>query len=189
MSVPNDQDPLWDGRTSRRLTWKMPIPLARTKTIGRPRDKAAWEQVCTTTCFKTGQLLGEVGTHDNPWFTYEEAAHNQRSRTDLELHVGRDIPTEENSKLSQASGAAVDRLRKAVEESKLPQLPRGVLHTGWDAWSRPWALMDCPAEKVPGVTSTNDHHRVTIAVLVWFPHEPLYFPDAGYLHWALQNRI
>ncbi len=82
--------------------------------------------------------------------------------------MGADIPTEEKDHLSQAFGPTLKKLQKAVEANRLPKLPHGVLPRGWDAWGRPWALMDCPAEKVPQVVDTQGCERVTVAVLVKF---------------------
>ncbi len=60
-----------------------------------------------------------------------------------------------------------------VEESRLPLLLQRMLPGGWDALGRPWALMDCPAEQVPQLSSAHDQPRVTAAVLVSF------FPGAS----------
>ncbi len=67
------------------------------------------------------------------------------------------------------------KLRKQVIEARLPELPKSVLPGGWDAFGRPWALMDCPTEKMPQVPSVHENSRLTVAVLVCFPPEPFYF--------------
>ncbi len=73
-----------------------------------------------------------------------------------------------------------------MEESKLLLLPQGILPGGWDALGRPWALMDCPAEQVPQIPSAHGQPRVTVAVLVSFPPEPLYFPDKEHMDCAIR---
>ncbi len=184
--VPNDADPLRDGPIDRRLTWKKPSQLVLTQPTARPRDQPAWGHLCMATDLETGQLHGEVGTPENPWFTYEEAAHNRRSGRDLTLYVGEDIVQQESDELVNRSGPKLKRLRLVVEESKLPLLPQGVLPGGWDALGRPWALMDCPAEQVPQISSAHGHSRVTVAILVSFPPEPLYFPDMAHIDCAVR---
>ena len=59
---------------------------------------------------------------------------------------------------------------------------------GWDGWGRPWALIDCPASKVPQVTSNQGSDRVTVAALVNFPPEPFYVPNVTALDYALRYR-
>ena len=93
---------------------------------------------------------------------------------------------QEGDELIKRSGPKLKQLRLAVEESKLPLLPQGVLPGGWDALGRPWALMDCPADQVPEVPSAHGHSRVTVAVLVSFPPEPLYFPDVAHMDCAIR---
>ncbi len=66
-------------------------------------------------------------------------------------------------------------------ESPLPTLPTGVLLGGWDALGRPWALIDCPAEKVPQIPSAHRTSRVTVATLVSFPPEPFFFVNVAHL--------
>ncbi len=85
----------------------------------------------------------------------------------------------------QRSGPKLKKLRLAVEESKLPLLPQGVLPGGWDALGLPWALMDCPTAQVPQIPSVHDYFRVTVAVLVSFPPEPLYFADLAHMDHAI----
>ena len=46
--------------------------------------------------------------------------------------------------------------------------------------------MDCPAEQVPQITSAHGHSRVTVAVLVSFPPEPLYFPNVDLMDCAVR---
>ncbi len=38
-----------------------------------PRNQTEWDQLCTATDMKTGQLRGSIGTSNDPLFTYEEA--------------------------------------------------------------------------------------------------------------------
>ena len=136
---------------------------------------------------QTGQLQGEVGTPGNPRFTYEEAARNQRSGRGLTLYAGKDIVQQEGDELVSRSGPKLKQLRLHVEESKLPLLPQGILPRGWDApLGCPWALMDCPADQVPQIPSAHGQPRVTVAVLISFPPEPLYFPDMAHMDCAVQ---
>ncbi len=146
----------------------------------------AWDNLCVATEFETGQLQGEVLTPENRRFTYEEAVHNRRSGRDLTLYVGEDIVQQESDELVKRSGLKLKQLRLAVEESKLPLLPQGVLPGGWDALGRPWVLMDCPADQVPQIPSAHVPSRVTVAVLVSFPPEPLYFPDVAHMDRAIR---
>ncbi len=57
---------------------------------------------------------------------------------------------------------------------------------GWDAFGRPWALLDCPAEKVPQLPSAHGTSRVIIAALVSFPPEPFYFVSPVHLDGAVR---
>ncbi len=155
--VLNDTDPLRDGPIDKRLTWKEPSQLLLTQPTARPRDHSGWDDLCVATDFETGQLRGEIGTPENPRFTYEEAVHNRRSGRDLTLYAGEDIVQQEGGELVNRSGPKLKQLRLSVEESKLPLLPQGVLPGGWDALGRPWALMDCPAEQIPQIPSTHGH--------------------------------
>ncbi len=157
-----------------------------TQPTARPRDQSAWDDLCVATDFEMGQLRGEVGTPENPQFTYEEATHNWRSGRDLTLYVREDIVQQESDELVNRSGPKLKRLRQAVEESKLPLLPQGVLPGGWDTLERPWALMYCPTEQVPQIPSAHGHSRVKVAVLVSFPPEPLYFPEMAHMDCAVR---
>ncbi len=181
-----ETDPLRDVPIDRRLTWKEPSLLVLTQPTVQPRDRAAWKDLCVATDFETGQLQGEVGTPENPGFTYEEAVHNRRSGRTMTLYVGEDIVQQEGDELIHRSGPKLKQLRLDVEESKLPLLPQGMLPGGWDALGRPWALMDCPAEQVPQIPSAHGQPRVTVAVLVSFPPEPLYFPDKEHMDCAIR---
>ncbi len=89
------------------------------------------------TDFETGQLQGEVGTPENPRFTYEEAVHNRRRGRGMTLYMEEDIVQQEGDALVKRSGPKLKQLRLAVEEYKLPLLPQGVLPGGWDALGRP----------------------------------------------------
>ncbi len=186
MTIPNDADPLRDGPINRRLTWKEPSQLVLTQPTNLPRDQATWDSLCVATDFRTGQLRGEVGTAENPRFTYEKAIHNLRSGRNMTLYTGEDIIQLESEELINRSGPKLKRLRLAVEESKLPLLLQGVLPGGWDALGLPWALMDCPAAQVLQTPSAHNHSRVTVAVLVSFPPEPLYFPSLAHMDRAIQ---
>ncbi len=73
------------------------------------------------------------------------------------------------------------KLRKQAIEAQLPELLKGVLPGGWDAFGRPWALIDCPAEKVPRIPSAHEKSRVTVAALVSFPPEPFYLVNLVHL--------
>ncbi len=46
--------------------------------------------------------------------------------------------------------------------------------------------MDCPAAQVPQIPSAHGHTRVTVAILVSFPPEPLYFPNLAHMDRAIQ---
>ena len=157
-----------------------------TQPTAQPGDRAAWNSLCVATDFETGQLQGEVGTPEDPGFTYEEAIHNHRSGQAMTLHVGEDIVRQIGEELIHLSGPKLKQLTMDVEESRLPLLLQGMLPGGWDALGRPWALMDCPAEQVPQVSSVHDQPRVTVAVLVSFPPDPLYFPNRKHLECALR---
>ncbi len=88
------------------------------------------------TDFETGQLVGRVGTPEDPLFTYEQAIHYKRGRDDVQLVVGADIPTEERHHLSGATISELSTRQTTVEGHKLPKLPRGVVPRGWDGWGR-----------------------------------------------------
>ncbi len=102
--------------------------------------------------------------------------------------MGAAIPTEERDHLSGATITELSKRQTDVEAHQLPKLPRGVVPKGWDGWGRPWALIDCPADKVPQVASNSGCERVTVAVLVVFPPEPFNFPNATSLDYAMRYR-
>ncbi len=154
--MPNKTDPFRDGPINKRLTWKEPSPLVLTQPTAQPRGRAAWDSLCVATDFETGQLQGEVGTPENPRFTYEEAVHNHRSGRAMTLYMGEDIVQQEGDELIRRSIPKLKQLLMDVEESKLPLLPQGMLPRGWDALGRPWALMNCHAEQVPQIPSAHD---------------------------------
>ncbi len=77
---------------------------------------------------------------------------------------------------------------KAVEESQLLLLPSVILPRGWDAWSHWWAVIDCPADKVPGIASAHGYYRVTVVVLICFPPELFFYPDVDHLDHTLQYK-
>ena len=98
------------------------------------------------------------------------------------------IPTEERDHLSAATITELHKRQTDVKAHRLPKLPRGVIPKGWDRWGCPWAIIDCPADKVPHVASNQGCERVTVAVLVEFPPEPFYFPNATLLDYAMRYR-
>ncbi len=104
----------------------------------------------------------------------------------MTLHVGEDIVQQASEELIRRSGPKLKQLMMGVEESKLPLLPQGMLPGGWDALGRPWALMDCHAGQVPRIPSAHDQPRVTVAMLVNFHLEPLYFPSREHMDCALR---
>ncbi len=169
VTVPNEQDPLRTGPTEQRLAWEEPDPLVRSEPTKCARDAATWAEVCPAIDYESGQLLGRVGTPEELLFTYEQAVHHRKGRDNLLLVVGADIPTEERYRLSEATITELTKRQTDVEAHRLPRLPRGVVPQGWDGWGRPWALLDCPVNKVPQVTSRHGCERVTVAVLVNFP--------------------
>ena len=132
VTVPNDQDPLRAGPTEQRLAWEEPDPLLRSEPTARPRDAAAWAGVCPATDFETGQLIGRVGTPEEPLFTYEQAVHYRRGRDNLQLVVGADIPAEERDRLSKATISELSTRQTTVEGHRLSKLPRGIVPRGWD---------------------------------------------------------
>ncbi len=145
-----------------------------------PRNQDKWNQLCSMTDMKTGQLRRSVGTPDDPLFAYEEAVHQRGMGQDLLLCVGHDIIPTEKGELPKKSERILKKLRKQAIEARLPELLKGILPGGWDAFGQPWALMDCPARKEPRVPSVHESSRVTVAVLVSFPPEPFYF--VGTIH-------
>ncbi len=67
----------------------------------------------------------------------------------------------------------------------LPRLPPWAVPNGWDYWGCPWAYMDAPSgHREVGVSSTLSPHssKVTVIVLVDFPHEPQLLPDKTVAH-------
>ncbi len=115
VTVPNEQDPMRTGPAEQRLAWEEPNPLARAELTKRARDATAWAEVCPATDFETGQLIGRVGTPEEPRFTYEQAVHHRKGRDDLQLVVGKDIPTEERDSLSKAKIAKLQDHQNDVE--------------------------------------------------------------------------
>ncbi len=188
VTVPNEQDAMCAGPTNQRLAWEAPDPLVRSESTKRARDAATWAEVCPATDFETGQLIGRVGTSEDPLFTYEQAVHHRRGREDLMLVVGVAIPTDERNHLSEATITEFHKRQAEVEAHRLPKLPPGVLPKGWDGWGRSRALIDGAADKVPQVASNQGCDRVTVAALVEFPPEPLYFPNATSLDYAFRYR-
>ncbi len=49
-----------------------------------------------------------------------------------------------------------------------------------------WALLDCPAEKVPRIPSAHRASTVTAAALVSFPPEPFFFVNQVHLDGAVR---
>ena len=83
VTVPNEQDPMRAGPTDQRLAWEEPEPLACAEPTKRARDATTWAEVCPATDYKTGQLIGRVGTPEEPLFIYEQAVHHRRGRDDF----------------------------------------------------------------------------------------------------------
>ncbi len=104
----------------------------RSEPTACPRDVAAWAGVCPATDFETGQLIGRVGTPEEPLFTYEQAVHYRRGRDNLQLVVGADIPAEERDRLSKATISELSTRQTTVEGHRLSKLPRGIVPRGWD---------------------------------------------------------
>ncbi len=44
-----------------------------------PRDRTMWDKSCSATDYETGHLKGDVGTPEDPMFTYEEAVHQRHA--------------------------------------------------------------------------------------------------------------
>ncbi len=157
-----------------------------------PRNRTEWEQLCKATDMDTIQLKGHVGTPDDPLFTYEEAVRQRGTDQGLLLRVGQDIiPAEEDEFPKKKSEGDLKKLRKQAVEAQLPELPTGVLPGGWDALGRPWALIDCPAKKVPQIPSAHGTSRVTVATLVSFPPKPFFFVNSAHLDGVIwvKNKI
>ncbi len=180
-------DPTEAGPSSRRKRQR-PTHLsneALTTKFGsasHPRGQTEWDQLCNATDMETGQLKGNVGTPDDPLFTYEEALYRRGMEQGLLLCVGHDIiPAEEDEFPKNKSEGVLKKWRKQATEAQLPELPKGVLPGGWNAFGRPWALIDCPAEKVPRIPSAHKKSRVTVAALVSFPPEPFYLVNLVHL--------
>lgn len=53
--------------------------MMRTQPVNRSQSQTVWEEVCIATDYESGQLQGEVGTLENPQFTYEKVMHNRRN--------------------------------------------------------------------------------------------------------------
>ncbi len=177
-----------EAKPSSKTKWQRPNPpssrASDTKfgSVLHPRSRTEWEQVCKATDMDTGQLKGNVGTPDDPLFTYEEAVRQRGTDRDLLLWVGPDIiPAEEDEFRKKRSEGDLNRIRKQADEVQLPQLPTGVFPGGWDALGRQWALIDCPAEKLPQIPSAHGTSRVTVAALVSFPPEPYFFVNLVHL--------
>ncbi len=107
-------------RRPRRLAWEAPDPLVRSEPVKRTWDAEAWAKVCPATDYGTSQLMEQVGTPEEPLFTYEEAVHHRRGHNDLELHVGADIPTEERDHLSRAFATTLENRRKPWKPTVSP---------------------------------------------------------------------
>ena len=96
-----------------------------------PRNRTEWDQLCKATDMDTGQLKGNVGTPDNPLFTYEETVHQRGTDQGLLLRVGQDIiPAEEDEFPKKRSDGDLKKLRKQAMEAQLPKLLMGVLPGG-----------------------------------------------------------
>ncbi len=120
-----------------------------------PRGCAVWGELCGATDYEAGQLRGDVGTPEDPLFTYEEAVCQRHAEQDLMLCVGRDIIPVDGGALQEIAKQNLKKLRRQADEARLPELPKGLLPGGWDTFGRPWALMDCLTEKVPQIPSMH----------------------------------
>ncbi len=183
--VPNDTDPLRDGPIDRKLTWKEPSQLVLTAHCSAS-GPAHMGQPMRGHRLRNGATTRGGGDSGEPPVYLRGGCPHPRRRRDLTLYVLEDIVQQDGDELVNRSGPKLKRLRQTVEESKLPLLPQGVLPGGWDALGRPWALMDCPADQVPQIPSAHGHSRVTVAILVSFPPEPLYFPDMAHMDCAVR---
>ncbi len=80
--------------------------------------------------------------------------------------------------------------KSVVEHRSLATIRAGRRPPGWDAWGRPWVLMDIAEEDMPkdmGIWHLPYMRGRTLkAVLVRYDEEPYYFPNAGALLNALQ---
>ncbi len=162
-------------------------PTTKFGSAARPRSQTEWNRLCKATDMETGQLKGSVGSPKESLFTYEEAVHQRGTDRDLLLCVGSDIiPAGEDEFPKKTSGGDLKKLRKQASWAQLPELPLDVLPGGWDALGRPWALLDCPAEKVPQIPSAHGKSRVTVAALVSLPPEPFYFVSLVHLDGAVR---
>ncbi len=167
--------------TERSSLWEGTAPAALPKPIQELRYRETCDELCSATNYEIGQLRGDVGTPKDSLFTYEEAVHHRHGKRGLTVYVGKDIIPVEGDRLTEMSERNLKKLRKQVDEAELSELPRGLLPGGWDALGRPWAPMDCPAERVPQIPSIRGCSRITIAVLVSFPPEPFYFANLSHL--------
>ncbi len=114
--------------------------------------------------------------------TAVQAVRQRGTDQGLLLQVGKEIiPSEEDEFPKKKFEGDLKKLWKQANEVQLPKLPTGVIPGGWDALGRPWALIDCPAEKVPRIPSAHGTSRVTIATLVSFPSEPFFFVNLVHL--------
>ncbi len=102
--------------------------------------------------------------------------------------MGADIPTDERNHLSRATISELNKRQMDVEAHRLPKLPRGVVPRGWDGRGRPWAIINCRADNIPQVTSSQGSERVTVAALVDFHPETFYVPSATALDYAMRYR-
>lgn len=66
--------------------------MVRTEPVTCPREQEAWEQVCATTSYETGQLRVEVETAEGA----PVPVLHRRGREDFQLVTGQNIPTEES---------------------------------------------------------------------------------------------
>ena len=156
-------------------------------TAARPWTWTKWDRLCEATDMGTGQLKGNVRTPGEPLFTYEEAVRQRGTGRDLLLCVGSDVILAGEDEFPQNKSAKdLKKLRKQAVWTQLPKLPPGVLPGGWDAFGRPWALLDCPAEKVPQLPSADGKSRVIVAALVSFPPEPFFFASPAHLDGAVR---
>ncbi len=86
-----------------------------------PRNRTEWEQLCKATDVDTGQLKGNVGTPDDPLFTYEEAVRQRGTDQCLLLRVGQDIiPAEEDEFPRKRFEGDLKKFRKQAMGHRYP---------------------------------------------------------------------
>ncbi len=68
-----------EGVSPTREVLEHPVPWEKATlaisfgSTSKPRDQALWRELCSMTDYETGQVRGDMGTPEDPFFTYEEA--------------------------------------------------------------------------------------------------------------------